>query len=182
MRILVKSAAAATTAFGPYVQPIEGVASDADAIKSAVNGANTVVVPGKLGALLPELQRLADAGQPRHVVLVSSVGAPSAGVLSLFDGDGAVLRDDAREADVLAVVGGDRCTVVRAARIRDSPGGAAAIEIGGDGSPAGEVCREDLARVVAAAALQQGGGRVVRVANAPGEPPADVAALFASAV
>lgn len=171
VRILVKSAAEATTAFGPYVEPIEGLSSDPAALRKALNGAKNVVVPGKLGALVPELQ-----AQPRGVVLVSSVGAPSAGMAALFDSNASVLRDARREADVLATT--DACTIVRAARIRDAPGGAAAIDIQvGEAALQGEVCREDLARVVAAAALQDSmRAGVLRVANTPGDPPADVAA------
>ena len=182
MRILVKSAAAATTAFGPYVQPIEGSLSDAAALQRALNGAKTVVVPGKLGALLPALEQA--TGQ-RSVVLVSSAGAPSPGVLSFLDPYAAVLRDPAREAEVLRALP-TSSTIVRAARIRDAPGGAAAIDIQGMAAEAaveGEVCREDLARVVAAAALQEiEGGLVLRVANTPGSPPVDVAAQLASAL
>ncbi len=185
MRILVKDAAAATVAFGPYVTPIQGSVTDPAAVKRALNGTRTIIIPSKLGALIPALTTAAAAGQPRDVVLVSSAGAPSGGLLNVFDADGAVLRDAAREASVRETVPG--CTVVRAARIRDVPGGVSGIAIAQASAGAaveGEVCREDMARVVAAAALcENKRGEVLHVGNVAGSPPPeDVGAALASAL
>lgn len=182
VRILVKDAAAATVAFGPYVQPIEGSVNDPTAVRKALNGAKTVIIPSKTGALLPELTNAATSGRARDVVLISSAGAPGGGLLSVFDADGAVLRDTAREASVREAVPG--CTVVRAARIRDVPGGVSGIAIASVAPTVvaeGEVCREDMARVVAAAALwEKTRGEVLHVGNVAGSPPVDIGAQLAS--
>ena len=64
-----------------------------------------------------------------------------------MDGEAAAQRDRGREEAV------SRCsvphTIVRVGRIRDAPGGQQAVSVSqGDSSALGDICREDLAKVL----------------------------------
>ncbi len=57
VRVLVKDAAQAKAAYGPYVAPVAGDVGDARAVAAALRGARAAVVTGRLGALLPAAQQ-----------------------------------------------------------------------------------------------------------------------------
>ncbi len=55
--MLVKDAASAKAAYGPYVAPVAGDAGDQRAVTAALRGARAAIVTGRLGALLPAAQQ-----------------------------------------------------------------------------------------------------------------------------
>ena len=57
VRVLVKDAASAKAAYGPYVAPVAGDAGDPRAVAAALRGARAAIVTGRLGALLPAAQQ-----------------------------------------------------------------------------------------------------------------------------
>ncbi|KAH8968551.1 hypothetical protein BDL97_03G133400 [Sphagnum fallax] len=67
VRALVKDAKAATSAFGPYVEPVEGDVSDAASLRKALKGVRAVICPSKVGALANK----ALVKGVEHIVLVS---------------------------------------------------------------------------------------------------------------
>ena len=58
VRVLVRDAARAKAAYGPYVIPVAGDSEDASAVAAALRGARSAVVAGRLGALLPAAQQV----------------------------------------------------------------------------------------------------------------------------
>ena len=69
--MLVQDVAAASAAFGPYVRPIAGDVGDAAALRRALRGTASVIVPGRLGAL-PQVARAVGL---QRIVLLSLAGA-----------------------------------------------------------------------------------------------------------
>jgi hypothetical protein len=71
---LVKDIAAAKAGYGPYVEPISVDLNSAAGLSKALRNVWSVVVLGKLGAVLPA----AEAAGVKRVVLLSTAGEPSA--------------------------------------------------------------------------------------------------------
>lgn len=126
MRALVRDPAAARTAFGPYVVPVQGDSGDAAAVRAAVAGSSCIVATGRLPQPLPS------SAYNGRVVLLSCVGAEqNEGFLGrLLRGSGAaVLWDSAREAAVQAAK--VAYAIVRAPSIDTNvPGGKCGLQLG----------------------------------------------------
>ncbi|KAK9917088.1 hypothetical protein WJX75_000779 [Coccomyxa subellipsoidea] len=155
VKALVKNAAAASTAYGSYVTPVEGNSGDARAVQAALRGVRAVICTGRLGEVLPLLQQR----NVQHLILLTSTGAAGGGGFSLgafLDGEAAAQRDAARTAAALR--SGVPCTVVRIGQIADGPGGSARLIIsqeGSSGRPLGQISREDVARVLHKVSLRE---------------------------
>eukprot|EP00775_Hariotina_reticulata_P005562 gene5562-5799_t len=98
IRVLVKDVAAAKAGYGPYVEPISVDLNSAAGLSKALKNVWSVIVLGKLGAVLPA----AEAAGVKRVVLLSTAGMPQPGGLAgLFqDAADAVLKEPQREAAV----------------------------------------------------------------------------------
>ncbi|GAB4813532.1 hypothetical protein N2152v2_000578 [Parachlorella kessleri] len=154
IKAVVRDGAAASAGFGPYIQAVQGLAGDSRMLRAALRGVRVVVCCGRME---PGLLPAAAAAGVQHLVLLSTVGAPRRGFGALFGGgEQAVLGDAGRQQAALS--SGVPCTVVQVGSLLDQPGGSAELSLTVGSAPAGEICREDAARVLA------------RVAT--GEPPA----------
>ncbi|KAK9837864.1 hypothetical protein WJX74_006738 [Apatococcus lobatus] len=183
LKALVRDPQAAKLAFGPYVKPIQGDTGNAEAVVRALAGCHTLVVPGRLGCLLP----VASKQNLQHVLLLSSPDA-SGGWISSFLSNGKEIA--AREAAVKDA--GLPFTVIQTGRISDEPGAQSCLELkrSPDSSPPSTaISREDVASVVAAAAVHRwqpeqqqppspAGLTLSLERGSPGKPPEDWQAEF----
>eukprot|EP00878_Enallax_costatus_P012929 GHUV01013502.1.p1 GENE.GHUV01013502.1~~GHUV01013502.1.p1 ORF type:complete len:266 (+),score=88.18 GHUV01013502.1:1977-2774(+) len=184
IRTLVKDTAAATTGYGPYVEPISVDTNSAGELARALRNVRCVVVLGKLGSILPAAQK---AGIQR-VVLLSTAGMPQpGGFAALFQNPAdAALKEAPREAAVRS--SSIPHVVVKAGCIQDVPGGSSSINIAPLNSSSGRsqqcsISREDLASAIVASAVHElpalqrkqgssAAGLVFEVRDAgPGQPP-----------
>ncbi|KAL4451758.1 hypothetical protein ABPG75_007420 [Micractinium tetrahymenae] len=177
IRALVKDAAAAKAAFGPYIEP--GDSSDRAAVIRLLRGAQAAVCCGRLGALLPA----AAAARLPHVVLLSTAGSSGggAGLAGLFASpEHTALADASREQQLRA--SGLPHTIVQVAGLADAPGGASSLALSSSSaSPQGKVSREDAAKALAEAAERDAaaGSLVLQLSSlGAGAPPADWQAEF----
>ncbi|KAK9815437.1 hypothetical protein WJX72_003655 [[Myrmecia] bisecta] len=179
VRVLVRDAAAIKTAYGPYVTAISGTTDDPAAVAEALRGVRAAICPGKVGALVAAATRR----KLGHLVLLSSTGALQPAGFSIgnfINAEQAVLRDPQREQAVQQ--SGVPYTIVRAGRIRNTPGGNVQLQFTQDDATVqGDISREDLAKVVTGA-LQKPprSGLAFQVVGAgPGRPPSDWSDVFA---
>ncbi|KAK9865755.1 hypothetical protein WJX84_010193 [Apatococcus fuscideae] len=147
LKALVRDPQAAKLAFGPYVQPIQGDTGNTEAVVRALAGCHTVIVPGRLGCLLP----VASKQNLQHIVLLSS--PDSGGWISSFLNNGKEAA--AREAAVKDA--GVPFTVIQTGRISDEQGAQCSLNLEKStaSAPSSSISREDVASVVAAAAVHR---------------------------
>eukprot|EP00850_Spirogloea_muscicola_P018194 SM000164S02256 [mRNA] locus=s164:161088:164099:+ [translate_table: standard] len=119
IRALVKSAKAAESAFGPYVEAVEGTVDDPASVDKGLRGTRAVICPAKVG-----VSRKAGRG--------------------LFAG----LSLRQHEADEEAVLKADLpVTIIRAGRLQDEPGGQRGLRLGQGDELRGSISREDAANL-----------------------------------
>eukprot|EP00850_Spirogloea_muscicola_P021923 SM000268S09739 [mRNA] locus=s268:84021:87053:+ [translate_table: standard] len=119
IRALVKSAKAAESAFGPYVEAVEGTVDDLASVDKGLRGTRAIICPAKVG-----VSRKAGRG--------------------LFDG----LSLRQHEADEEAVLKADLpVTIIRAGRLLDEPGGQRGLRLGQGDELRGSISREDAANL-----------------------------------
>ncbi|CAM6027351.1 unnamed protein product [Sphagnum balticum] len=142
VRALVKDAKAATSAFGPYVEPVEGDVSDAASLRKALKGVRAVICPSKVGALANK----ALVKGVEHIVLVSQLAVcrNEGGIASFFSGKShrQIEQDEAAIASC-----GVPYTIVRPGSLRDEPGGQLGFDFVQGRAVNGSISREDAATV-----------------------------------
>eukprot|EP00850_Spirogloea_muscicola_P012707 SM000083S22754 [mRNA] locus=s83:292754:295675:+ [translate_table: standard] len=119
IRALVKSVKSAESAFGPYVEAVEGTVDDPASVDKGLRGTRAVICPAKVG-----VSRKAGRG--------------------IFAG----LSLRQHEADEEAVLKADLpVTIIRAGRLQDEPGGQRGLRLGQGDELRGSISREDAANL-----------------------------------
>ncbi|KAJ7564713.1 hypothetical protein O6H91_02G029700 [Diphasiastrum complanatum] len=142
VRVLVKDAKFAISAFGSYIEPIVGDVADKASVVKALRGVRAIICPAKVGAL-------AQNGVLRgveHVIFLSQLV-----VLRNEKGIGSILAARARkqaEEDEAAVANfGVPTTIIRTGRLQDEPGGRLGFAFAQGSTLSGTLSREDAATV-----------------------------------
>lgn len=159
LKILVKDVVSAKNSYGPYVEPVAGDSNDKVVLKDLLTQAYVVLCCGKIGAVADELARC----KVPHVLLLSLAGGQAGFAFPFAGGEVSLLKDPLREERIIK--SGVPHTIVKTALLDDSPGGMHSLVIqpcAKESVVGGSVSKEDMARVIAAAAQRDiGKGSIV---------------------
>eukprot|EP00252_Welwitschia_mirabilis_P009089 TRINITY_DN2139_c0_g1_i1.p1 TRINITY_DN2139_c0_g1~~TRINITY_DN2139_c0_g1_i1.p1 ORF type:complete len:320 (+),score=67.09 TRINITY_DN2139_c0_g1_i1:85-960(+) len=146
-KALVKDVKAAVTAFGSYIEAINGDITDKTSTKRALRNVKAIICITQMGMLLED----ENLKEIKHIVFLSKLG-----MLRGYSGIQAALSDKARrsaEAEENAVIAcGVPYTIVRAGKLDDNPGGLG-FNFKKGCAKSGTISREDAA-IICVEALQ----------------------------
>ena len=149
---VVKDIKGASSSYGSYVDVVQG---DSSGIQKALRRVNSVVL---CGGVNEEMMRALTWSRVPHVVLLSGVTQKGTGgrggLMSLFlDPETRALEDPSREEKVKQL--GVEYTICRVGTLTNEEGGRARVEVVPGGYGEGEMPREDAARALAQASIEQ---------------------------